>query len=194
MHIGTKSILFGVHCFAIHPWFVAAAWRRLFGFPWDPRLWCAFFLHDLGYWGKLDMDGTEGEAHVELGGRIMDWLWGKWWGDFSRYHSSYYARRQEQVISQLWFADKLAIVMMPVWLYLPLAKASGEIYEYMLQSINGKYKGKKLDVHSPAAWVKSVRRVMFREVILRLFENGYNDIAMSLFARSMSRDYWYWYQ
>jgi hypothetical protein len=52
MKVGTKSVLFGAHCFLIHPFFVAAAWIKLYGFPWDPRLWIAFFVHDLGYFGK----------------------------------------------------------------------------------------------------------------------------------------------
>lgn len=92
MRVGSKSILFGAHCFFIHPWFVALAWWRLFGFPWDPRLWVAFFVHDLGYWGKPNMDGPEGETHPELGGRIMgglfDSIYGsrKYWGFFIKTH------------------------------------------------------------------------------------------------------------
>lgn len=71
MKIGTKSVLFGAHCFALHPFFVAAAWIRLYGFPFDPRIWIAFFVHDLGYLWKPNMDGPEGETHVELGAAIM---------------------------------------------------------------------------------------------------------------------------
>ena len=52
MNIGTKSVLFGAHQFLIHPWFVAWGWWTLYGFPWDPRLWVAFVVHDLGYIGK----------------------------------------------------------------------------------------------------------------------------------------------
>lgn len=63
MKIGTKSILFGAHQFIIHPMFTAIAWWRLYGFPFDPRLWIAFFLHDLGYFGKPNMDGLRGEMH-----------------------------------------------------------------------------------------------------------------------------------
>jgi hypothetical protein len=74
MKIGTKSILFGAHQFLLHPVFVAWAWIKLYGFPWDPRVWIAFFVHDLGYWGKPNMDGVEGETHVELGARIMHFL------------------------------------------------------------------------------------------------------------------------
>lgn len=71
MKVGTKSILFGAHCFFLHPIFVAIAYTKLYGFPFDPRLWIAFFVHDLGYWGKPNMDGPEGETHVELGAKIM---------------------------------------------------------------------------------------------------------------------------
>jgi len=71
MKVGTKSVLFGAHCFLLHPWFVFAAWWKLYGFPFDPRLWVAFFVHDLGYWGKPNMDGPEGETHVEFGAKVM---------------------------------------------------------------------------------------------------------------------------
>ena len=74
MRIGTKSLLFGVHQFALHPWFVAWAWWRLYGFPWDPRLWLAFLIHDWGYWAKPNMDGMEGEQHPWLGAKVMHWL------------------------------------------------------------------------------------------------------------------------
>jgi hypothetical protein len=43
MRVGTKSVLFGAHCFFIHPFFVAVGWWIAWGFPWDPRLWAAFF-------------------------------------------------------------------------------------------------------------------------------------------------------
>ena len=71
MRVGTKSVLFGAHAFWLHPFFVAAAWARLYGFPWDPRLWLAFFVHDLGYWGQPNMDGEEGEKHPEWAAQVM---------------------------------------------------------------------------------------------------------------------------
>lgn len=69
--MGTRSLLWGAHQFLIHPLFVALAWWRLYGFPWDPRLWVAFFVHDLGYWGMPNMDGPEGEEHPRLGAALM---------------------------------------------------------------------------------------------------------------------------
>jgi hypothetical protein len=131
MKIGTKSVLFGAHCFFLHPWFVAWGWWKLFGFPFDPRLWVAFFVHDLGYIGKPNMDGPEGETHVEFGAGIMARLFGKEWGDFCLYHSRYYAKANGAQPSRLCFADKLSFVLTPRWLYLPAVTATGEITEYL---------------------------------------------------------------
>lgn len=154
MKVGTKSVLFGAHCFFLHPWFVAAAWRKLYGFPLDPRLWVAFFVHDLGYLGKPNMDGPEGEKHVELGARIMSAFFDRWqprtdwshvgiprpgqatewfgkWGQFALFHSRYYAKQAGSPPSRLCFADKLSFALTPRWLYLPMVTATGEIDEYL---------------------------------------------------------------
>jgi hypothetical protein len=131
MRVGTKSILFGAHCFLLHPWFVAAAWWKLYGFPWSPRLWLAFSLHDLGYWGKPNMDGSEGEQHVEWGAGTMGRWFGPEWRDFCLYHSRFYAKRDGKPFSRLCVADKLSIALTPAWLYLPMVRWTGEIREYM---------------------------------------------------------------
>ena len=134
MKIGTKSVLFGAHCFFLHPWFVAWAWWKLYGFPCDPRLWVAFFVHDLGYLGKPNMDGDEGEQHPTFGARIMGVLFGQEWHDFTLLHSRYFAKKIGRQPSRLCIADKLAIALTPAWLYLPLARATGEVKEYMAQA------------------------------------------------------------
>lgn len=74
MTVGTKSVLFGAHCFAYHWIAVAIAWWRLYRWQpalesgWlpgivDPRAWFVFIAHDWGYVGRSDMDGPVGEAH-----------------------------------------------------------------------------------------------------------------------------------
>lgn len=172
MTVGTRSVLFGAHCFLVHPWFVALAWWRLYGLRTvtdphvgpvslrDPRLWLTFFLHDLGYWGKPNMDGPEGEAHPAWAARLLT-RWtdqrrssthpdgGRYdcftnaplpndefvvvnnWGRFCLYHSRFLARRHWESFSLLCVADKLAVALEPWWLYLPRVVASGEIREYM---------------------------------------------------------------
>lgn len=131
MKIGTKSVLFGAHCFFIHPWFVALAWWKLYGFPFDPRLWVAFFVHDLGYIGKPNMDGPEGELHPYWGAFVMGALFGKKWFEFSLYHSRYLAKKENAQYSRLCVADKLSFALTPRWLYLPAVNATGEIKEYL---------------------------------------------------------------
>ena len=131
MKIGTRSLLFGAHQVLIHPWFTAWAWWRLYGFPWDPRLWVAFLVHDWGYWGKPNMDGPEGERHPLFGAWIMGRLFGSEWRDFCLLHSRFLSKKYGQPYSRLCAADKLAIGLTPWWLYLPLARLSGELAEYM---------------------------------------------------------------
>lgn len=133
-------------------------YRKLHCSLWDPRLWAAFFLHDLGYWGKPNMDGPEGERHPELGARIMRRLFGEGWAAFCLYHSRYYAEMDRASISPLCVADKLVIALTPAWLALPLMRATGEIEEYMSDSLHeGKYAENGYDLSSPEAWWESVR-------------------------------------
>jgi hypothetical protein len=119
MKIGTKSVLFGAHQFILHPIALAIAWTVLYGFPRDLRLLVAFVVHDWGYVGKNNMDGDEGERHPLLGAAIMRLFFGKKWGDFTLYHSRFYARRRHHAYSRLAVAD------------LPLVCLTGEVHEYM---------------------------------------------------------------
>jgi hypothetical protein len=154
MNVGTKSILFGDHQFLIHPLLVARAWRRLFGFPRDPRLWACFFVHDLGYWGKPNMDGEEGSTHPELGAQVAHWLFDERddriavvldghpvrhdaWYNFCLYHSRFLARRDGHPVSRLALADKLALVLTPCRLFLFLARLCGSLPEYVAISKGG---------------------------------------------------------
>jgi hypothetical protein len=134
VNVGTKSVLYGAHCAILHPWFLVLAWWKIYGFPRDARLWASFWLHDIGYFQKRDMDGIDGETHVELGSRIMALLFDDSWGAFTAAHSRYWAKRHGRQVSRLCVADKLAFVLTPAWLYLPMARATGELAEYMLRA------------------------------------------------------------
>jgi hypothetical protein len=175
MRVGTKSVLFGAHCFFLHPWFVAAAWRKLYGFPWDPRLWVAFFVHDIGYLGKPNMDGPEGEAHPEFGARIMGRLFDRdrfgmgdaaryRWHDFCLFHSRFYAKKEGVNPSLLCVADKLSICLTPAWLYLPMARATGEIHEYMKHADEGKYVTMNIPTARQRDWYLGVQEYLRRWV------------------------------
>lgn len=163
MRIGTRSVLYGAHCFLLHPWFVAAAWWRLYGFPWDPRLWVAFFVHDIGYLGKPNMDGPEGERHVELGAQIMAALFDHsyryiyvnghrlgQWGELCLFHSRFYAKKCGCQPSCLCLADKLAIALTPALLYLPLVRLTGEVREY-------RYLAEGVDSLTDTSWRADLR-------------------------------------
>ncbi|WP_353541071.1 hypothetical protein [Deinococcus xinjiangensis] len=99
----------------------------------------SFFLHDLGYWGKPDMDGTAGEQHVELGAAIMGRLFGPAWKNFTLGHSRYYAQHLGLLPSRLCMADKYSFVLESRTFYLWRACLSGEINEYLAHRHHGKY-------------------------------------------------------
>jgi hypothetical protein len=165
MTVGTKSVLFGAHCFLIHGFFVARGWWTLWGFPWDPRLWTAFFVHDLGYLGCGDMDGSQGEEHVHLGAKIMGLLFGDSWAVFTLRHSRYWAKKHGVGVSKLCYADKLAFAITPGWLYLPMACATGELAEYMEKSRNRQagvaafteMERTQLESSVPACWLEGLQ-------------------------------------
>jgi hypothetical protein len=145
MKIGTKSLLFGAHALWLHPFMVAWAWTKIYGFPFDPRLWFAFFLHDIGYWGKPDIDGPEGKTHPLAGAFFMhilfdrpssvwkrfdDWA-GRDWFNLCVGHSRWYAQTSGIPVSRLCAADKASFALTPCWLYLPMVCLSGEIDEFI---------------------------------------------------------------
>jgi len=149
MNVGTKSILWGVHQFLWHPLTVARAWRSLHGKWPSLNQWISIFVHDLGYWGCPNMDGTEGKEHP-LAGAEMAWRWvyianrlrgrtvNQCWHyadtsfDFALGHSTHYAKaRLDGKVSTLYLADKASILFDPPWFYLLRGWLSGEVAEYV---------------------------------------------------------------
>ena len=161
---GTLSILIGVHQFLWHPLLLLIAWSKLYGIPRDVRVYVAFIVHDLGYWGKAELDSPDGETHPELGARVMAHLFGADWGEFSLYHSRFYAKRHNAPFSRLCVADKYALALEPRWFYLLRARASGELEEYMSIARaahvgKGKYAGERgEDFISAEQWFDGLKR------------------------------------
>jgi|YelNatPaOPRAMG01_1025707.scaffolds.fasta_scaffold24634_4 hypothetical protein len=131
MKVGTQSVLFGAYCFVIHPFFGAArhggGFTAFRGTPGSGP----FFLHDIGYFGKPNLDSIEGEQHVLFGGRLLGWPFGARRQEFTLCHSRHWAKRLRKPYSNLCVADKLAFVMTHAWLCLPTAQARGKFGEYM---------------------------------------------------------------
>jgi len=68
----------------------------------------------------------------------MTRLFGPEWGELCAGHSRHWAKRCGRPVSRLCFADKLAFVLTPDWLYLLMTRATGELYEYMQKSATGR--------------------------------------------------------
>lgn len=156
MKMGTKSVLFGIHQFVLHPIIVVCAWWILYR-QW-PRLheWAAIVTHDIGYWGCPNMDGAEGEQHPE---RVAAW-WRRHFGAFGECvavevlgHSRFHAAKNGLPLSRLFKPDKLATALYPRWLYLMLGNLSGEIREYMDLRQHGKYEDVVKAVKTQYQWL-----------------------------------------
>lgn len=130
MKIGTRSVLFGVHQFLWHPWTVGRAWRRLYGVWPTWREWVCIFVHDLGYWGKPNIDGPEGRTHPEFGADLAGRLLGPKYGNLTLYHSREYSKFYGGRPSLLCWADKYSVWCEPAWFYMLRARLSGEIKEF----------------------------------------------------------------
>jgi len=130
MRVGTKSLLFGAHQIILHPVLVVLAFRQLYGRAPSWRELVCIAVHDLGYLGCRAMDDSEGQMHPALGGRIARALFGEELGRWTEDHSRSFAALHEREPSALCWPDKLASAITPRWLYLALARASGELAEY----------------------------------------------------------------
>jgi hypothetical protein len=129
MKTGTKSLLFGLHQFILHPTMVTMAWKKLYGRWPDWKEMVAIVVHDWGYWGKPNIDGDEGELHPLLGGRICDRLIGEEYGDMCVFHSGTIADKAGVKPSRLCMPDKYGSALNPVWLMALLGWLSGETRE-----------------------------------------------------------------
>ena len=194
MSRGTKTLLFGVHQFILHPFFVLYSWLMIYGkFPKLHEL-VAIVIHDWGLWGKPDVDGEKAEQHPEI---VHDFIWKyiiPYNGDISTAdiiirwttfwnnvacevlgHSRYYAAKYNIPISKLCRADKGATALYPFWLYYLLGTLSGEINEYMERTKNGKYSGNMWNYENKIKWLIELRARMS----LQSLEPNDNDLVKS---------------
>ena len=130
MNIGTKTLLFGCHQFLVHPFFVWCAWLKVYHKLPNPKEAICIFIHDWGYWGKIDIDGSEGEYHPRWAARWTARHLGQGWGYFCMYHSKTLANRDRVQESRLCFPDKYGVTMAPIWWMVLAGKLSGETAEY----------------------------------------------------------------
>ena len=156
MTLGTKSLLFGVHQFILHPLLVTIAWIKLYkSFPNWRELIC-IFIHDWGYWGVDDVKGEKGDKHPEYGAQIAYWMFGPEWYYFILGHSSFYMARSGVERSKLFGPDKYWHCMVPLWFYKMLSVPTGEFKYYR----NMTHARQVVDTKgSDALWWKTLQKV-----------------------------------
>ena len=130
MKLGTKSLLFGVHQFLIHPLLVIIAWIKLYhSLPSWRELVC-IFIHDWGYWGLNDLKGADGDRHPEYGASLAVRWFDSDYGRFILGHSSFYSIRNNIGVSKLMAPDKYWHCFVPLWFYKLLSVPTGEFAHY----------------------------------------------------------------
>jgi hypothetical protein len=132
---GTKSLLFGVHQFILHPILVALAWRRVHGcWPQDKAEWVAIMVHDWGYWGCADMDGPEGVKHPARGAALAWDITNRLGGSPTKAYNLVIGHSRSfspDRLSRLNAPDKVSILFEWKWFYLLRARMTGEIHEFV---------------------------------------------------------------
>lgn len=194
MTLGTRTLLFGVHQIAIHPFFVWIACLKTWGWrdAVDPRVLFVILVHDWGYLGCAEIDGEQGKWHPVLGAWLVSAILDRRaertyeistaylpevqrrlmrrqarvrigpWGRLCLLHSRSVAKRLGKKVSPLCGPDKLSSALYPRWLYLALAKASGEIEEYLRHADTPGGRAAGIDASSPVAWFISMQAYMRR--------------------------------
>lgn len=135
MKLGTRSLLFGAHQFAIHPFFVLRVWPKFYPDSKPPSIIgriLAAIVHDWGYWGCRTMDGPCGDQHSVFGANLVYRLTrSQWWYQEVLCHSRFFARRMNLAPSTFCWVDKAATASYPSWLWATLCWLSGEGWEYL---------------------------------------------------------------
>lgn len=168
MRTGTKSLLFGVHQFAFHPYTVWRGWRRLYHKSPSWRECVCIVVHDWGYWGCDSMEGeTEGLRHPELGARIAGLILGRAFGDLVLGHSRHYAQTRGKSPSILCWPDKLHLLYYPEWLYMLLSRASGELREYRRMAADAGFVSLEQSDHEWFVWVRAYLEKVAEERMVR---------------------------
>ena len=160
MNIGTKSVLFGVHQFLIHPVIVFYAWLIIHrSLPTLAEL-MAIITHDLGYWGLSNMDGLEGSKHPGIAAEFWRRRFGAFGDEVADLivgHSRFHAKANDLPLSRLFRPDKVATALYPIWLYLLLANLSGEIKEYMRLRGSEKYPDHQPRAQTQIQWFLEIQ-------------------------------------
>lgn len=129
MKIGTKTLLFGLHQFMLHPALMLIAYIKVFKTCPSLLEIVAIIVHDWGYFGKEGIDSKGGEYHPYLGAKICRLLFGPKGWDFCIGHNDEVRLKEGVARSRLYTVDKYYYILIPVWLHRLLGDISGESLE-----------------------------------------------------------------
>jgi len=109
---GLRSYLIGYHNPILHSYYVSKAWHRIFYKYPNSREFICIILHDIGYI-KQNQANEINDSHPLLGAQICKILLGDKYYDLCIGHSRDYAKKNNAPISNLCYADKYAVLLIP---------------------------------------------------------------------------------
>lgn len=151
MKLGTKSLLFGVHQFILHPLLVWFSWILLYKNAPNWKELICIFIHDWGYWNIFFLKDAEGDRHPEVAAKIANKLFGQKYYFFILGHSTFYNTRYDVKISKLMAPDKYWHCIVPFWFFKMLSIPSGEFKYYRTRK--GARQVADLDVSDKIWWL-----------------------------------------
>ncbi len=159
MKQGTWSVLLGCHS-PMHSLVVIVAWKKWYGS--FPNWWqfICILIHDIGHWGTDYLDDYEAKKqHAVLGSQVAMFLFGPKGYELVAGHNTYKAGEQ----SQLYFPDKYASVIAPVW----------------WQTLNNFFEPK---LRRPG-YTRRESAIMFKEAMRKNMENGFQERGHDIYLR-----------
>lgn len=137
MRIGTRSLIFGLHSFFVHPILMLAIFKKVVGRRADFVEIVCILIHDIGYFGKPNMDGVEGNLHPYAGAKLARFLFGDRGWRLCVGHNDEVREVEGLPRSVIYAVDKYFYVVIPVWLQKALGIMSGEYKEISLREEGG---------------------------------------------------------
>jgi hypothetical protein len=104
-----RTLLIGYHNPILHGYFVCQAWKKIYKKYPTSREFVCIILHDIGY-----LSNSKEDKHPLLGAMICNYLFGIKYYNLCIGHSRDYSKRYGISVSPLCYADKYAILLIPV--------------------------------------------------------------------------------
>ena len=126
---GIRSVIFGCHNPLIHGLLVTISWKKIYKeYPNFREIVC-ILLHDIGYINQEHPSKENEDCHPVMGAKICKKLFGQKYYDLCIAHSRDYANKNKLQLSKLGYADKMSVIITPLWIVKLFMIFGGEFHD-----------------------------------------------------------------